>query len=318
MLEKDRLLEIYKKMFTIRKFEEKVSELFANGFIPGFVLVCLGQEATAVGICSALRKDDYITSTHRGHGHCIAKSADVKYMMAELFSKATGYCKGKGGSMHIADTDIGIMGANGIVGGGIAIAPGIAFAAREKGTDRVTVCFFGDGASSQGSFHESLNISAVWKLPVIYVCENNLYANTVPLIKQMNVNDVATKSKAYDIPGVIVDGNNVLSVFKEAEEAVKRAREGNGPTLIECKTYRWHGHYEGDPELYRSQDEVNQWKKKDPVVLFRSHLLKEMGIDNGVLDEIEKNVSQEIEGAVKFAKESPEIPISEALTDVFA
>ncbi len=318
MSEKERLLEMYKKMVTIRRFEEKVSDLFSKGFIPGFVHVCLGQEATAVGICSALRKDDYITSTHRGHGHCIAKGADVKYMMAELFGKATGYCKGKGGSMHIADTDIGIMGANGIVGGGIPIAPGIAFAAREKGTDRVTVCFFGDGASSQGSFHESLNISAVWKLPVIYVCENNLYANTVPLIKQMNVNDVATKSKAYDIPGVIVDGNNVLSVFKEAEEAVKRAREGNGPTLIECKTYRWHGHYEGDPELYRSQDEVNQWKKKDPMVLFRSYLLKEIDIANKILDEIDNKVHKEIEDAVRFAKESPDTELSEALTDVFA
>lgn len=318
MLGKDRLLEIYEKMFTIRKFEEKVSELFAKGFIPGFVHVYIGQEATAVGVCSALRKDDYITSTHRGHGHCIAKGADVKYMMAELFGRATGYCRGKGGSMHIADTDIGIMGANGIVGGGIPIAPGIAFAAREKGTDRVTVCFFGDGASSQGSFHESLNISAVWKLPVIYVCENNLYANTVPLIKQMNVNDVATKARAYNIPGVIVDGNNVLSVFKETEEAVKRAREGKGPTLIECKTYRWHGHYEGDPEVYRSYDEVNEWKKKDPVVLFRSHLLKETKIDSGLLEEVEKKVQQDIEEGVRFAKDSPEIPISEALTDVFA
>lgn len=317
-MDREKLLEIYRKMMTIRTFDEKVSDLFAKGMIPGFVHVYLGEEASAVGICSALRKDDYITSTHRGHGHCIAKGADVKFMMAELFGKATGYCKGKGGSMHIADMDIGIMGANGIVGGGFPIAPGLAFSAKEKNTDKVAVCFFGDGASNQGSFHESLNISAVWKLPVIYVCENNLYANTTPLIKQMNVRDVATKANAYNIPGVIVDGNNVLSVFREAEEAVKRARLGNGPTLIECKTYRWHGHYEGDPELYRTQDEVSQWKKKDPIISFRLYLLNEMDVTKEILDEIDKNVQKKIEDAVRFAKESPETDISEALTDVFA
>lgn len=317
-MDREKLLEIYRKMMTIRTFDEKVSDLFAKGMIPGFVHVYLGEEASAVGICSALRKDDYITSTHRGHGHCIAKGADVKFMMAELFGKATGYCKGKGGSMHIADMDIGIMGANGIVGGGFPIVPGLAFSAKEKNTDGVAVCFFGDGASNQGSFHESLNISAVWKLPVIYVCENNLYANTTPLIKQMNVHDVATKANAYNIPGVIVDGNNVLSVFREAEEAVKRARLGNGPTLIECKTYRWHGHYEGDPELYRTQDEVSQWKKKDPIISFRLYLLNEMDVTKEILDEIDKNVQKKIEDAVRFAKESPETDISEALTDVFA
>lgn len=317
-MDSEKLLEMYETMVTIRAFEEKVSELFAKGMIPGFVHVCLGQEATAVGVCSALRRDDCITSTHRGHGHCIAKGADIKHMMAELLGKATGYCKGKGGSMHIADTDIGIMGANGIVGGGVPIAPGVAFAAKAKNTDRVVVCFFGDGASSQGSFHESLNIASVWKLPVIYVCENNLYANTVPLVKQMNVNDVATKARAYDIPGVLVDGNDVLSVLRETEEAVERARGGDGPTLIECKTYRWHGHYEGDPEVYRSREEVIEWKKKDPVVLFKSRLLSEMGNTGETLEKIECQVHREIKDAVQFAKDSPEADNSEALTDVFA
>lgn len=318
MIEKDKLIEMYRKMVTIRRFEEKVSKLFAQGSIPGFVHVYIGQEAVAVGVCSALRKDDYITSTHRGHGHCIAKGGDIKRMMAELFGRVTGYCKGKGGSMHIAETEIGILGANGIVGGALPIAPGVAFAAREKGTDRVVVCFFGDGASSQGSFHESLNISSVWKLPIVYVCENNLYANTAPFAIQMNVEHVAMKAMAYDIPETIVDGNDVLAVYKAAEDAVRRARDGKGPTLIECKTYRWHGHYEGDPEVYRTPDEVLQWKEKDPLPAFKKYLTGNNIVDGSELDRIDKGIMDDVKEAVKFAEGSVEPDVTDALKDVFA
>ncbi|HIC94520.1 MAG TPA: pyruvate dehydrogenase (acetyl-transferring) E1 component subunit alpha [Anaerolineae bacterium] len=313
-IEKEKLLDMYTKMRTIRAFEGKVAELFAAGKIPGFVHLYVGEEAIAVGVCAHLRDDDYITSTHRGHGHLIAKGGDLKLMMAELFGKRTGYCKGKGGSMHIADVDLGILGANGIVGGGIPIATGAALSAKYRGTDQVVACFFGDGAANQGTFHEGLNMASIWKLPVIFVCENNHYGISFHQSKSMNVADIADRAAAYDIPGVVVDGNDVIAVYEAAEEAVKRARAGEGPTLIECKTYRHRGHFEGDPMVYRPKEEFEAWKEKDPLPRFEAKLL-EMGIlTKEKIQEIEKDIEAKLEEAIKFAEESP-FPAPEELTE---
>ena len=258
------LAGLYASMYKIRRFEQEAVKLFHNKELPGWLHSYIGEEAVAVGVCASLNRDDYITSTHRGHGHCIAKGADLKRMMAELYGKETGYCKGKGGSMHIADFSIGILGANGIVGGGIPIATGTALASQYLEDGRVTVCFFGDGASNQGGFHESLNLASLWKLPVVYVCENNLYAETTPQADHQPIRDIADRAKSYNMPGVIVDGNDVFAVYEKANKAVERARAGRGPTLIECKTYRYRGHWEGDPEVYRTKEEVKEWKKRSP------------------------------------------------------
>jgi TPP-dependent pyruvate/acetoin dehydrogenase alpha subunit len=246
-LSNEKLIEMYRTMKKIREFETKAAELFAEGSIPGFVHLYIGEEAVATGVCANLKDSDYITSTHRGHGHIIAKGGDLKYMFAELFGKATGYCKGKGGSMHIADADRGILGANGIVGAGHNIAVGAGLSAKYRGTDQVCVCFFGDGSTNQGTFHESLNLASIWKLPVIFVCENNLYGISMHQSRHQAIQDVADRAVAYNIPGVVVDGNDVLAVYEAAKEAIDRARNGQGPTLIECKTYRQRGHFEGDP-----------------------------------------------------------------------
>src|SRR5260370_14975182 len=235
---KDLVLDMYRKMHRIRYFEQKIKELITSAEIPGFVHVSIGEEATAVGACAALRSTDRITSTHRGHGHLIAKGGDVARMMAEIYGKRTGYCKGKGGSMHIVDFSLGILGANGIVGGGIPIATGSALAAKLKGNDDATACFFGDGASNEGTFHESLNLASIWKLPVVYVCENNGFGEFTPTSAVTSVKDIAVRAAGYDIPGHVVDGNNVLEVYRYTSEAVARARRGDGPTLLECKTYR--------------------------------------------------------------------------------
>jgi pyruvate dehydrogenase E1 component alpha subunit len=305
-------------MCRIRRFEEKVSELFAAGRIPGFVHVYIGEEAVAVGACSVLRKNDYITSTHRGHGHCIAKGGDLKSMMAELFGRRTGYCKGKGGSMHIADIDLGILGANGIVAAGIPIAVGAALSAKLRGSDQVALSFFGDGASNRSTFHEGINLAAVWKLPVIFLCENNLYAQTTPAWVETAVEDIADRAVAYSIPGRIVDGNDVIAVYETVEEAVKRAREGGGPTLIECKTYRWRGHWEGDPQKYRDPREVEEWIKKCPINRFATYL-KEKGIHTEEeLEKIDEGVKNEVDEAIQFAEKSPFPGPEEALEDVYA
>src|SRR5919106_7018559 len=243
-LEPHQLLEIYRKMVTIRRFDETAVEEFQSGNIPGVVHAYTGQEAVAVGVCTALRRDDKIVSTHRGHGHTIAKGADMKLMMAELFGRSNGYCHGKGGSMHIADFSVGMLGANGIVGAGLPIATGAALAAQLEGSDRVAVAFFGDGASNEGAFHGSLNLAAIWKLPAIYVCENNRWASGVPASYALSVPEVSTRAAAYNMPGVTVDGTDVLAVYEAAAQAVRRARAGGGPTLMECKTYRWRAHSE--------------------------------------------------------------------------
>ena len=254
----EKLLDMYGTMVRIRTFKERVRKEFAVGNIPGFVHLYSGEEAVATGACTSLRPDDYITSTHRGHGHLIAKGGKTDRMMAEIFGKKTGYCKGKGGSMHIADVEIGILGANGIVGAGITIAGGAALATKMKGTDQVTLCFFGDGATNTTRFHEGINLGSIWSLPVVYIIENNMYAESTCISTTCRLANIADRACAYGIPGKTVDGNDVLAVYEAVGEAVARARKGGGPTLVECKTYRWRGHFVGDAQTYLSKGEVEE------------------------------------------------------------
>ena len=307
--------ELYERMLLIRRFEERISDLYMQGRITGPLHVSIGQEAVAVGVCSNLRDADYVTSTHRGHGHCIAKGADPKKMMAELLGRATGYCKGKGGSLHLADLTIGLLGTSGIVGGGIPIAVGAALTASLHGRQEVAVAFFGDGGAQEGIFHEALNLAAVWRLPIVFVCENNLYAVTVPLSRQSSVEDIAVRAAGYNMPGVTVDGMDVLAVREAATEAIGHARRGEGPALLECKTYRFAGHSRGDPGVgvYRSEQEVAEWRKRDPLdVLQRNAAL---GVT--VIGELEARVERQIEEAQSFAVSSPLPDIEEAFIDVF-
>jgi len=317
-LPREKLVEMYRKMFEIRSFEEKVFELYAQNMVPGTIHLYAGEEAVAVGVCSNLRKDDYITSTHRGHGHCIAKGADPKRIMAEILGKKTGYCKGKGGSMHIADFKVGMLGATAVVGAGIPIAMGAGLSIKLRGTDQVVACFFGEGASNQGTFHEGINMAAIWKLPVIFVCENNLYAMGTRQSRVMLIENIADRAASYGIPGVTVDGNDVLAVYEAAREAVERARRGEGPTLIECKTYRHKGHSRVDPAKYRPKEEVEEWLRKDPIKRLREKLLQTNVLAEEEIQRVEEEVSAEIEEAVKFAVESPYPAPEEALEDVYA
>src|ERR671931_2132144 len=294
--------EMLRKMYRIRLFEQKVIELFQEGKIRGSTHTYIGMEACAVGVCSVLRPDDYITSTHRGHGHCIAKGGDIKLMMAELLGKATGYCKGKGGSMHIADVDRGILGANGIVGGGMGIATGSALSARVKGTDQVTVCFFGYGALNQGSLHECSNIAAIWKLPVVFLCENNQYAMSARADQFTSVPDPSVRAQAYGFPGVRVDGMDVIAVYEAVSEAVERARRGEGPSLIVATTYRYFGHHVGDPLNYRTKEEVDEWRKSDPIERFKARLLDGRIMDETRLQQLEEQVNAAVEEAIEFAR----------------
>ena len=315
---KEAMMDMYLRMVRIREFENKAQSLFAEGKIPGFVHLYLGEEAVATGVCECLRDDDYITSTHRGHGHIIAKGGDLKYMMAELFGKATGYCKGKGGSMHIADRDRGILGANGIVGAGHNIAVGAGLSASYRGTDQVCACFFGDGATNQSTFHEGLNMAAIWNLPVVFVCENNNYGISMSQARHQAIKDVSDRAAAYGMPGIAVDGNDVMAVYEAASEAVARARKGQGPTLIECKTYRQHGHFEGDPAPYKPAEEQAAWMKRDPIPNFRKYL-----IDNGVADEdelcgIEAGVAKEVSDAIEFAAAQPWPDADSVVVDVYS
>ena len=317
-LSKTQLIEMYRKMVTIRAFEYKIKDLFSKGTIVGDLHLSIGQEAVAVGVCAGLQKDDYVLSTHRGHGHCIAKGADVKRMMAEFFGRKTGICKGKGGSMHLADFSVGMLGASGIVGGGIPQAVGAGLSIKLRGTDQVAVSFFGDGASNQGTFHESLNLAAIWKLPVIFVCENNQYAESTPVSKVMLVKNIADRATAYGVTGVVVDGMDAAAVYEAVKEAVRRARKGKGPTLIECKTYRFEGHEEGDPwTKYRSKEEVEEWKKRCPIEAFRAKLIKTKILTEEEAKKIDQETKMLIEEAVKFGEESPWPKPQEALEDVF-
>ena len=313
----EKLIDMYRTMVRIRVFEERVSKEFAAGKIPGFVHVYIGEEATAAGTCAALQDRDYITSTHRGHGHVLAKGSQPAQMMAELYGRKTGYCKGKGGSMHIADIDLGILGANGIVAGGITIAGGAALSARMRGTDQVVVCFLGDGASNRGTFHEGVNLAAVWQLPVVYVIENNLYAEKTRISDTYRLSNLSDRAGAFGIPDVTVDGNDVVAVYEAVSEAVDRARKGEGPTLIECKTYRIHGHFEGDPQTYKPAEEVKEWKRKDPIDNFRRRLIEMEVMEEEDANAIDQEIGKEIEAAVKFAEESPFPDAEDALEDVF-
>ena len=315
---KDQCKWMFTTMTRIRAFEQKSSELYLKGILPGFLHAYVGEEAVATGVCAHLTVKDVITSTHRGHGHVIAKGARLDKMFAELYAKRTGYCRGKGGSMHIADLELGILGANGIVGAGIPIAAGAAVAFKMRKEPHVAVAFFGDGATNTGAFHEGVNLAATWKLPVVFMCENNEYAESTPRAVHQNIRDVAQRAQGYDITGVIVDGQDVIAVHDAAGQAIERARKGGGPTLIEAKTYRYLGHYTGDPEqLYRSKEEVEEKKKRDPIALFRQKLLADKTFTEQDLHAIEAAVAQEIEEAVRFGEASPEPELEDALIDVF-
>ncbi len=304
----DFLLQLYRTMLVIRRFEEKAIEMKARQVIPGLLHLYIGEEAVATGVCAALRKEDYISSTHRGHGHCIAKGGDVGIMMAELFGRSNGYCCGKGGSMHIADIDLGILGANGIVSAGMPISGGAGLSIKMRGTDQVAACFFGDGGSNNGAFHESLNMAAVWKLPVIYICENNQYAISVAQSRSGSIKDIYKRKDAYGIGGSMVDGNDVIAVYEATKEAVARARKGEGPYLLECKTYRHRGHYEGEADRtywYRPKKEIEEWIEKCPIKRFGKVLLDNKVLDPKGLDQIEQEVQQTMEKAVEFGQNSP-------------
>lgn len=318
-IDKQDLLRMYKTMLLIRRFEERAILEFQNGVLPGFIHSYIGQEAIAVGVCAHLGMDDRIVSNHRGHGHCISKGADINRMMAEIFAKKTGYCKGKGGSMHIADFEIGMLGANGIVGAGLPIATGSALAAQLEGGDRVSVVFFGDGAVGEGTFHESLNMAGIWKLPIVYVCENNMYGVNTPTSYSMAAEHVADRAAAYSMPGVVADGNDLFTVYETAKKGVERARAGDGPTLIEFETYRWRNHFEGDglPDL-RPKEELAQWQEKCPVAFVERHLLESGLADRDALDAINAEVLSQVQAAVDFAIESPLPDPEDALEDVFS
>ena len=314
---KEFLLEIYRKMVRIRKFEERVKYLFLEGIMPGTIHQYMGQEACAVGVCAALNEDDVITSTHRPHGHALAKGLTVHEMMGELFGKITGCAKGKGGSMHMGNLDKGMVPAIAIVGGGIPVATGCALAFKMKNEKRVAVCFMGDGATNEGAFHEGVNMGAIWRLPVIYVVENNLYGASTPVGMVVRTEKISERASIYKIPGVTVDGNDALAVYEAAKEAVVRARDGEGPTLLELMTYRITGHSRRDPSLYQPKEEKKKAKENEPIVCFAKHLLSEGIAGQQELDEIDSQLEAEVEDAVKAAMAAPLPRPEDALKDVF-
>ena len=303
----------YTVMYRTRRFEEEVFEFYKRGLMPGLAHLYLGEESIAAGACAALSESDYIGSTHRGHGHLVARGADINRMMAEILGKGTGYSKGKGGSMHIMAMDKGILGANGIVGGGIPIALGAAYSAKLQKNDKVAISFFGDSASNEGTFHESLNMAAAWDLPIVFIIENNFYGISVDIRNVTKEHQLSKRAVGYGIPGVTIDGNDVFCVYEETRKAVERARKGQGPTLIECLTYRWQGHHVGDPAVYRPEEEVASWRAKDPIVRLEAIKL----LSNKEINDIRAKVDAEISEACAFAEASPYPDIAEAYTDVF-
>ena len=317
-IKRETLTEIFKRMNEARCFEEKVSYFFARGMVHGTTHLSVGEEASGVASCMALDDGDLITSTHRGHSQVIGKGIDLNKMMAELLGKATGYCKGKGGSMHIADVEAGNLGANGVVGGGHGIAVGAALTQLMKKTGKVVLCFFGDGASNEGSFHEAVNLASVWKLPVIFFCENNLYGMSVPMSKHMNIKDIATRGDAYGIPGYIVDGNNAVEVYKMVKQAAQYTRSGKGPVLIESKTYRWLGHSKSDANVYRTKNEIEEWKQKCPIKRLKAYLIENEILKKEEINEIQKKAKEDIEKAVEFADNSPNPSLDTIIEDVYA
>ena len=317
---KEELLHLYQVMLTIRRFEERMVIDYHSGAIPGIVHSYIGQEAVATGVCTNLRLDDRIISNHRGHGHCIAKGADLNCMMAEIYGRKTGYCKGKGGSMHIADFGIGMLGANGIVAGGLPIAGGAALAAQLEGGDRVVVLFFGDGATNEGEFHEVLNLASIWKLPLVFACENNLYGVNTHVRYATGLDHVSERATGgYGIPGIVIDGNDVEAVYETTKKALADVRAGKGPVFLEFMTYRWRGHYEapGLPDL-RPVEEIEAWKKKCPLLRFERILLKEGIVTKQTLEEINTRVMQRIDDAVDYALASPLPAPEDAIEDVFS
>jgi pyruvate dehydrogenase E1 component alpha subunit len=317
-LSRETVLDVYRQMRTIRAFEEKLAELVMAGQLTGFLHLYAGEEAVAVGVCTHLSDRDVVTSTHRGHGHCIAKGVELRAMMAELFGRRTGVCKGKGGSMHIADLDRGMLGANGIVGAGIPLAVGAALTASVKKTGGVAVAFFGDGASNQGQFHEALNLAAVWRLPAIFVVENNLYGEATPYEFVTPVRNLADRAAAYAMPSAVVDGMDFFDVHQKAGEAIDRARRGDGPTLLECKTYRYFGHYVGDPLTYRTKEETEEVQRtRDPLALLERRVVESGLIDGAVLRTIDGQVAENVADAVGWAQQSPLPSPEDLFADVY-
>lgn len=306
--------EAYRKLFLIRAFEEKLEALFAKGKIPGFVHTYIGQEAIAVGVCANLRTDDYVTSTHRGHGHAIAKGIDLNGLMAEVFGKVTGICKGRGGSMHVADFSKGILGANGIVAAGTVIAAGAGLSIQTRQEDQVVICFFGDGGINKGTVHEAMNFCSVKKLPVVFVCENNQYAQFTSRKVTTSVSDLSLRGAAYGIPAVSVDGNDLLKVVEVSKAAIADARAGIGPTLVVADTYRFGGHYVGDPQAYRSKEEVAERRRRDPLLLFEDHLVQQGLADKEALESERESILELVDKAVAFAEQS-EYPEVRSVTD---
>jgi acetoin:2,6-dichlorophenolindophenol oxidoreductase subunit alpha len=314
---KEQLTLALKRMWLIRRFEEMAEESYIRGLTHGTMHLSIGQEASAVGICMDLTDKDYITSTHRGHGHCIGKGAEVKFMFAEFFGKEEGYCRGRGGSMHIADVATGNLGANGIVGGGLPLATGAALAIKQRKGKDVAVCFFGDGANNEGAFHESLNIAAVWKLPVIYVCENNQYGMSVSTARSTAVQDIATRAIAYNMPGVVVDGNNIADVNEAMMMAMERAQRGDGPSLIECKTYRTKGHSRSDRNKYRTKEEIEEWKLKDPIPMFETELQGHGVLTADEVQAVRDEVEKDVADGFAFAQSGTNPAMDSVLRDVY-
>ncbi|MBI9103811.1 MAG: thiamine pyrophosphate-dependent dehydrogenase E1 component subunit alpha [Spirochaetales bacterium] len=316
-LSKEKHKELYLKMVQTRNFEETAARLFIEGKVHGTAHFCIGEEATGVGVCSALEVEDYILQTHRGHNQGIGKNMDINRMMAEFLGKETGYCKGKGGCMHIADFSVGSLGANGVVGGGLPIATGAALKQKYNKENNITVCFFGDGASNEGAFHESLNLASVWKLPVLFVCTNNYYGMSTHINKSMNIEDISIRATSYGMKGIALDGNDVVNIYEETEKAKKYVLE-NGPMLMVLNTYRWMGHSKSDAQLYRSKDEVAEWKVKCPIKRHREYILENKIMTEAELDKLDIQAVTDIKNAVDFAEKSPEPKIENIFDDVYA
>ncbi|TFD61478.1 thiamine pyrophosphate-dependent dehydrogenase E1 component subunit alpha [Cryobacterium suzukii] len=311
-------VSVLRTMWKIRRFEEAVEDLYGRGLMHGTMHLSIGQEAVPTAACLALNIDDYITSTHRGHGHCIAKGADMERMMAELLAKETGYCRGRGGSMHIADTATGNLGANGIVAGGIPIAAGAALSAKMRGTKQVAVSFHGDGAMGEGAWHEGVVLAAMWQLPVVFLCENNMYGMSMPADTAFNLDQLSDRAKGYGIPGVTVDGNDIQAVYEATQEAVDRARNGGGPTFIEAKTYRWRGHSKSDKNLYRTREEIEEWRLRDPIPKFEDIVRAAGTLTDDDLEAIRTNVRTELRTAVQRANAAPDATADDLLSAVYA
>jgi pyruvate dehydrogenase E1 component alpha subunit len=317
-LDNERLKSLLHQMLLIRTFEETAEQLYMEGLVHGTMHLSIGQEGSAVGSIAALRREDYILSTHRGHGHCIAKGAQPQLMMAEFMGKEAGYCRGRGGSMHMADVETGNLGANGIVAGGVPMAAGVGLSIQMQKQDRIVLVFFGDGAANEGAFHESMNMAAIWNLPVIYLCENNQYAMSMAIGRASKVNRLSDRAAGYGVPGVTVDGNDMVAVYQATLEAVQRARSGGGPTMIEALTYRWRGHSKSDKQRYRTKEEVREWQERDPIVRLARRMIQAGIMDDDEYARMHKAAQDEIQSSVAFAKAAPEPDPSTILEGIYA